>query len=116
MAQSVAVRRDMARLTQLAAPETYQKFHFPTMDGGIRTDRSPTLVAPNELTEVNNLTVLARRLTAAKGYSRFGPPIPNPQTAFQAFYPDGTSDTLLVTLDSVYRYEQAVNQWQYLSW
>jgi hypothetical protein len=116
MARSAVVERDQVRLAQSAQPEQFKKFQHTLFDGGLRTDKSPVDMAPNELSAAQNVKVLAGRLVPDYGYSPLGPPVPGPQVAYQVFYANGTDDLLLVTLTAVYRFVTSVNQWQYVTW
>jgi hypothetical protein len=116
MAQSITVERDQQRLAQLAQPEQFEKFVHPLLDGGIRTDKNPSAMSPNELSAAQNLKILAGRLVVDTGYSPLGSQVVGPQLTYQVFYPNGTDDLLLVALSTVYRFNATANQWQYVTW
>lgn len=114
--QSTAVERAAVKVAQ-ASPERAVRVRMSLLDGGMRTDKSPSDLAPNEAVHIHNMTVLQGLLQVSKGYAAFsGVYLGVAQKTFQAFYADGTNDTILVTTQTMYRWVGAVNQWQLLTY
>jgi hypothetical protein len=112
--QSVAVEKDAQRLRPAA--EQPAQVRLPLFDGGVRTDKAPADLAPNELMELKSLHVVAGRLVVDTGYVPFGGPyLGTAQGTFEAFFADGSSVLLLFTTTTVYKYNPAALQWQVVS-
>lgn len=114
MAQSRAVELD-ARALQ-AARETQRRERLPLLDGGMRTDKAPGDLAPNEAALISALHTDAGRLVVDTGYVPFGGVyLGTAQGTFEAFYNDGTEVLLLFTTTTVYTWNPTVLQWQVTS-
>ena len=100
-------------------PHDYERTRLARFDGGFRSSEEPENLAPNELSDVNNLFWYDGQLLVDNGYAPFAPVIPDmPQVAYQVFYPDGTSQLILLALGTLYvLFQGAVSsQWQYVNW
>lgn len=114
MAQTAAVERDAVGIR--SAQETPSRVRLPLFDGGMRTDKAPEALAPNETVQLKSLHIVAGRLVVDTGYVPFnGSYLGVAQGTFEAFYADGSSALLLFTTQTVYKYNSTVLQWQIVS-
>lgn len=114
--QSTAVEQDAQRVAQTAPQEQPQRQRIPLLNGGMRTDKAPGDLAQNEAVYIHNLNLNAGLLRTDTGYAPFGGTfIGQAQTTYQVFNPDGTASDFLITTKTVYTYNQAVVQYQLVS-
>lgn len=113
--QSRAVERDAAILLQRVPQEQEERIRVPLLNGGIRTDKAPCDLAPNEVVTQEALHVVAGRLLVDTGYVPFAAPYDGvAQKVFQALFANDTTVMLLITTTTVYEYAEDVQQWQYV--
>ena len=85
-----------------------------SFDGGLNDMKPPHEIADNELSSVENLVLLRGRVQADTGYKQFGGSVRGaPRAAFQFFKTNNTSELLLITDATVYKWNQS--EWQYIA-
>ena len=96
-------------------PEQYIRTRMPLLTGGIRTDKAPQDLAPNEAILIHNCDVIGGVFAVDLGYAVFGDDayIGTAMGAYQVFYSNGASDLILVTTSYVYVFVQG--EWQFTS-
>lgn len=115
--QSRAVELDNARQAQVVPQEQGQAALIPLLNGGIRTDRAPIDLDPNQCVEQEALHMVAGRLVVDTGYSDFGDAlVGTPQKTFQAVLDDGTAPLLCFTTSTLYVWNVDQQQWQLPAW
>src|SRR6266566_4409022 len=97
-------------------PQVYKRLRLQAFDGGVRESAQPEQINPNELVQVKNLFWYDGQLLVDTGYSPFGPNVDgSPHVPFQIFYPNGTTQLLLVTTSTMYVLSSgSPPQWQYV--
>lgn len=111
--QSRAVERDAAKLGLVVPQEQQHREAIPLLNGGFRTDKSPDDLAPNEMTTLSGLHIVAGRLVVDTGYIPFGGVYRGiAQGTFEVFFNDGTSVVLLFTTTNLYQWSLEALQWQ----
>jgi hypothetical protein len=97
-------------------PQDYERERLNAFDAGVNYAVEPSNLPTNSLSEAENLYWFDGQILVDTGYGPFGPPVAGqPQLAYQVYYPDGTSELLLVTTASVYRLLGGnTPQWQYV--
>lgn len=115
--QSRAVERDAAILDRMQVQEQTHTTRLPLLNGGIRTDKAPIDLAPNEVVAQEALHVVRGRLVVDTGYARFSGTYDGiAQKQFQAVFDSAVVTDLLITTFSIYRYVNSLGQWQLVSW
>lgn len=97
-------------------PQDYERERLSTFDAGLSYAAEPSNLPPNALSEAENLYWYDGQILVDTGYAPYGPQVAGqPQLAYQVYYPDGTSELLLITTTSVYRLLGGNTlQWQYV--
>lgn len=115
--QSREVERDALVLDKLAPTEKAQTTRLPLLNGGIRADKAPIDLAPNEVAAQEALHVVRGRLVVDTGYAPFsGSYAGVAQRQFQAVFDSAVVIDLLITTFSLYRYVASLGVWQLVSW
>jgi hypothetical protein len=117
MAQSRVIRQDLQGLVKAPTPEQYQRLRVPLLDGGVRTDKAPVDLALNESPLINNLVLISNQLRADTGYAPFGSFLNGSafgtvHKTFQNFLQSGADELFLLTTETIYKYVNALAQWQ----
>jgi hypothetical protein len=85
---------------------------MPLFDGGIRTDKDPVDLAPNELVDQQGLHLVAGRLVVDTGYVPFSGAYDGvAQCPYQVLFNSGGTVELLITSLGVYTYNSTFAQW-----
>lgn len=97
-------------------PQDYERERLSTFDAGVNYALEPSNLPTNSLSEAENIYWFDGQILVDTGYGPFGPQVAGqPQLAYQVYYPDGTSELLLITTASVYRLLGGnTQQWQYV--
>lgn len=104
--------------TQIKAPqEQRNRERLLLLDGGMATNKSPDNLANNQAVEISGLNIVAGRLQVDTGYVLYsGAGFTGvSQGVFQAFLANGTSVTLLITTTSIFVWEPALLEWQFVA-
>lgn len=95
--------------------KTLQKTTIGKLIGGLNALEREDQLDPSEAIRCENLILRKGRANQDTGYITFGDVVEGtPQTDYQFFRKDGTSQLMLVTTASVYRYDAGVTQWQFV--
>ena len=96
-------------------PQDYKRTRLERFDGGIRQSVQPEAIQDNELSDASQLFWYDGQLLVDSGYAAFGPTLEGvPHVPYQIYYPDGTSQLLLLTTTTVYVLSDgSPPQWQY---
>lgn len=88
--------------------------YVDVFSGGIHAETRAEKLEDNELVDSINLYNLADVVYIDTGYTTFGSTVRGiPRASFQFYKTDGTSELLLVTNDTFYRWQSS--EWQYVS-
>lgn len=95
--------------------KTLQKTTIQKIVGGLNVLEREDQIDPSEALQCRNVVLKKGRLYSDTGYVAFANAVEGtPQADYQFFRKDGTSELMLVTTASVYRYASAVGEWQYV--
>jgi hypothetical protein len=115
---NIQQQQNLAGLAQAGTADREEpvRIALPLFSGGMRTDKSPIDLQPNETVSLENLNLVAGDLSTDTGYTPFGSTyLGQAQQTFQAFFADGTTADLLVTTATIYNYVVTAQQWQLVS-
>ena len=91
---------------------SFEYKHLTEFTGGIRKDMRPDTIPDNAVVAAHNVSVREGVISADKGFAKFMQNVRGtPQLVENIQYPNGTTDMVLFTTDTVY--ERLSGQWSY---
>lgn len=95
--------------------EEWQKTSIGSLVGGLNLIERDDQIDASEALTCRNLLLKEGKVFRDTGYDAFGDVVVGtPQADYQFFKKVGTSELMLVTTLTVYRYAESVTQWQYV--
>ena len=86
------------------------------LDGGMNISVRPDKLDPNQVVTAKNVLVRRARLEIDTGYKQFGQVLRgDPLSTWQFIKTTGESQLLCITTATLYRYDVATDQWQYVA-
>jgi hypothetical protein len=95
--------------------EEWQKTSIASLIGGLNVLERSDQIDPSESVTCRNVILKSGKVYQDTGYTTFGDAVVGtPQADYQFFKKNGTSELMLVTTATVYRFSETVDQWQYV--
>lgn len=96
--------------------EEWKYEYIPHFMGGVEDSLDSRLIPPNSLTTASNVRLHKGAVNKDFGITEFGDPVLGiPMVSINILFSDGTTDLVLVTTTSFYRWNDTVDQWQLVS-
>lgn len=92
--------------------KAWQDVTVPTLAGGIDTSKRPDELDQSQSVTAKNVLLQKKSVLSDTGYAAFGSAIVGyPQSTYQFYKRAGTSEEMLVTTATVYKYSSALAKW-----
>jgi hypothetical protein len=93
----------------------WQSVSVDAFIGGLNTAQRSEMLANDELVTCNNVVLRQGKVQVDTGYQLFGTAVRgSPQTDYQYFSRTGISALILITTETVYIFNSAASEWQYI--
>lgn len=94
----------------------WQDVTVESFEGGLNVAIRPELINNNDLLIASNVVLRQRRVQVDTGYNTFADTFRGtPQTDYQYYKKAGSSELILITTESIYKYNITGDAWQYIA-